>query len=109
MSEDPNLELIAVPERDEPKTPFVPVSAEAAARIKEKLQEVERIMLLNQAAALSTAQERIRELEEALKAMLTVMDASPKPVKLDAALTWRECDEKARAMARAALNPKEKT
>jgi predicted nuclease with RNAse H fold len=60
-------------------------------------------------AALSTAQERIRVLEEALKAMLTVMDASPKPVKLDAALTWRECDEKARAMARAALNPKEKT
>jgi hypothetical protein len=40
---------------------------------------------------------------EALVAMRTVMDMGSKPSKLDAALTWRECDEKARSMCDAAI------
>lgn len=48
--------------------------------------------------------ERQRDrLAEALRAMLVVMDRGPKPDKLDAALSWRQCDEKARSMADAAL------
>jgi hypothetical protein len=42
------------------------------------------------------------DLLEALKALL-VMCHSPEPVKLDEALTWRENDERAEAMARAAI------
>ena len=40
---------------------------------------------------------------EALIAMRTVMDMGPKPQKLDAALSWRECDEKARSMCDEAI------
>ena len=43
------------------------------------------------------------ELLEALKALLTVMDDGPCPRKLEEALTWRDNDEKARAMAVAAI------
>jgi hypothetical protein len=42
------------------------------------------------------------DLLEALKALL-VMCHSPEPIKLDEALTWRENDERAEAMARAAI------
>jgi DNA repair exonuclease SbcCD ATPase subunit len=49
-------------------------------------------------------QERDR-LREALKAMIIVMDRGPCPRKLEEALSWRECDEKARALADAALHP----
>jgi hypothetical protein len=42
------------------------------------------------------------DLLAALKALL-VMCHSPEPVKLDEALTWRENDERAEAMARAAI------
>lgn len=42
-------------------------------------------------------------LYEALKAMLVMMDRGGQPRKLDEALTWRQNDEKARAMATAAL------
>ena len=52
-------------------------------------------------------QRRIEELEAALIAMRTVMDDGPIPKRLDDALTWRQCDEKARAMCDAALRPKE--
>lgn len=41
---------------------------------------------------------------EALKALLVVMDSGAQPRKLDEALTWRQNDEKARAMAIAALS-----
>ena len=44
----------------------------------------------------------------ALKAMRTVMDKGPQPRKLDEALTWRECDIKARAMCDAAIAKAEK-
>ena len=50
-------------------------------------------------------QRRIEELEAALRAMRTVMDNGPSPKKLDDALTWKQCDEKARAMCDAALQP----
>lgn len=43
-----------------------------------------------------------KELYEALKAMVVMMDYD-KPRKLDDALTWRSNDEKARAMADAAI------
>jgi hypothetical protein len=43
------------------------------------------------------------ELLAALKAMICVMDRGPSPKKLDDALSWRECDEKARSMAEAAI------
>jgi len=46
---------------------------------------------------------RIVELEAALRAMRAVMDNGPSPKKLDAAMTWKQCDEKARAMCDAAL------
>ena len=52
-------------------------------------------------------QRRIEELEAALIAMRTVMDNGPMPKRLDDALTWRQCDERARAMCDAALQPKE--
>lgn len=42
-------------------------------------------------------------LAEALKAMLVVSDSGPQPTKLDEALSWRDCDDKAREMARAAV------
>lgn len=42
---------------------------------------------------------RVKELDEALKAMVIIMDRGQQPQKLDEALSWRECDEKARAMA----------
>lgn len=45
----------------------------------------------------------INELVEALEAMVVVMDRGGQPRKLDEALTWRQNDEKARAMAAAAL------
>lgn len=45
---------------------------------------------------------------EALRALLVVMDSGPKPRKLDDALTWRECDERARAMADSVLAAAEK-
>lgn len=60
-------------------------------------------------SAFETAAERDRlaaenaELLAALEAMRVVMDMGPKPRKLDAALSWRECDEKARAMCDAAI------
>lgn len=40
---------------------------------------------------------------EALRAMVIVMDRGPQPRKLEEALTWRQCDETARAMADAAI------
>ena len=40
---------------------------------------------------------------EAVIALLTVMDMGDKPIKLDPVLTWRQCDEKARAMAMAVV------
>ena len=43
------------------------------------------------------------DLYAALEAMRTVMDMGECPTKLDEALTWRQCDEKARAMCDAAL------
>jgi hypothetical protein len=45
----------------------------------------------------------VTELTAALKAMRTIMDRGPKPQKLDAALSWAECDDKARAMCDAAI------
>lgn len=43
------------------------------------------------------------ELAAALRAMIVMSYCGPKPTKLDAALTWRQNDEKARALADAAL------
>lgn len=55
--------------------------------------------------ALKESRERIRTLEEALRAVLVMWDRGPCPRKLDEALSWRENDERARAMADAALSP----
>ena len=41
----------------------------------------------------------VNELVEALKAMVVIMDRGSQPRKLDEALSWRECDDKGRAMA----------
>jgi hypothetical protein len=49
------------------------------------------------------------DLLAALKAMRTVMDNGDKPAKLEDALTWRQCDEKARAMCDAAIAKAEGT
>ena len=43
------------------------------------------------------------ELLAALRAMVCMMDMSPKPEKLNAAITWRENDELARSMADKAI------
>lgn len=45
---------------------------------------------------------RIKRLEEALRAVL-IMSRSPKPTKLDEALSWRENDELAHGLAREVL------
>ena len=47
--------------------------------------------------------ERIREGEIAVHALLTMKNTGPQPKKLDAALSWRECDEKAEALGYAFL------
>ena len=52
---------------------------------------------------LNDAEDQIDELVRALRAMVCMSDRGPQPKKLDAALTWRENDDKARAMADAAL------
>ena len=44
------------------------------------------------------------EMLAALRAMRTVMDSGDRPAKLDAALSWLECDKKARAMCDAAID-----
>ena len=80
--------------------------AEAA---ETKLAEADSLVLLTMMraeaaetslAALKAENERLRE---ALVAMRTVMDTGPRPRKLDEALSWRECDERARALCDAAL------
>ena len=66
-------------------------------------------LIVNQGAITSTDEANGRliaaaqDLLEALEAMLVMMDAGPKPKKLDDALTWRQNDEKARGMAAAAI------
>lgn len=60
--------------------------------------------LISKAERATTAERERDEALAALRAMLTVMDSGSKPRKLDEALTWRENDEKARAMAVAALS-----
>ncbi|KKM71140.1 hypothetical protein LCGC14_1433640 [marine sediment metagenome] len=52
---------------------------------------------------------KVEQLRKALSALLVVMDDGLQPRKLDAALTWRQNDEKARDMARAALAAMEET
>ena len=50
-------------------------------------------------AQLAAQSRALEEAIKAVKALLTVMDNGPKPVKLDEALSWRQCDELARKMA----------
>lgn len=63
--------------------------------------------LASTVAALVAERDRLvainADLVAALRAMLVMMDRGPKPEKLDEALSWRQCDERARAMAVAAL------
>lgn len=49
-----------------------------------------------------------KDLVQACKALLCMMDRGDKPQKLDAALTWRENGELAREMARIAIENAEK-
>ena len=57
----------------------------------------------SKAEKLSALREVNADLLAALEAMLIMSDAGGQPRKLDEALTWRENDEKARAMATAAI------
>lgn len=91
--------------------------AEELREIAEAIEELEWDRILASSQKKPDLYARIRELNTevralrsvqdellaALKAMRTVMDSGSKPEKLDAALTWRECDEKARAMCDAVL------
>ena len=54
-------------------------------------------------AELKMLREQRDRLVEALRAVLVMADRGPQPMKLDEALTWRENDRKAHALARAAL------
>ena len=58
----------------------------------------EEVMRYERECAPSPAVELVRELRDACAAMLVMMDRGVRPRKLDEAATWRENDERARAM-----------
>jgi hypothetical protein len=70
--------------------------------LKERADQINRAL-----APLIAKAEAAEKMEKALKAVLIMKD-TVKPMKLDAALTWRENDEKADSMAHEALAAWEK-
>ena len=92
------------------------IGAPAGDKIEDRIRalknQMEREALASEsahAAMVAAQDDRARvsayaeQLREALQAMVTMSDRGPKPQKLDEALTWRQNDERARALADAAL------
>ena len=72
-------------------------------RVEFPARTVRKELYADWTADRAAAVDLVRELRGAVEALLIMMDRGPKQRKLDDALSWKENDEKARAVGRVAL------